>query len=47
LTRVNSFIGKKITTGNGERIVKFTGIWFDCQIADSPEVEVSISMGVV
>ena len=31
----------------GERIVKFTGIWFDCQIADSPEVEVSISMGVV
>ena len=47
LFKINDFIGKKITTVNGDKTVKFTGIWFDCQIADVPEVEVCVSMGVV
>ena len=47
LVKVDDFIGKKITTISGDRIVKFTGIWFDCQIADSPEVEVCVSIGVI
>ena len=43
LTMANSFIGQQLKNG----IVKFTGNWFDCQISNSPEVEISISLGVI
>lgn len=43
LRKVNSLIGEKF---NG-KLVKFSGIWFDSQILEDPEIEISISMSVI
>ena len=43
LKKVNSLIGEKV---NG-KLLKFSGIWFDCPISKSPEVEISVLMSVI
>ncbi|MCE2506234.1 MAG: hypothetical protein J4F36_07165 [Nitrosopumilaceae archaeon] len=43
LKRVNSLIGEKF---NG-KLIKFSGIWFDCPISANPEIEISILMSVI
>jgi len=43
MTKVNSLIGEKFD----EKLVKFSGIWFDCPISNAPEVEISVLLGLI
>jgi hypothetical protein len=43
LRKVNSLIGEKF---NG-KLIKFSGIWFDCPISENSEIEISILMSVI
>ena len=43
LTKVNSLIGEKFDG----KLLKFSGIWFDCPISKSPEVEIFVLMSVI
>lgn len=43
LTKVNSLIGEKFNN----KLVKFSGIWIDCPITNSPEIEISVLMSVI
>jgi len=43
ISKVNSLIGEKFD----EKLVKFSGIWFDCPISKTPEVEISVLLGLI
>jgi len=43
MTKVNLLIAENF---NG-KLVKFSGIWFDCPISNSPEIEISVLLGVI
>ncbi len=43
MSKMNSLIGEEFD----EKLVKFSGLWFDCPISNSPEVELSILLSVI
>ena len=43
LQKINSLIGEKV---NG-KLIKFSGIWFDCPISKNSEINISILMSVI